>query len=140
MERTNIGSLREHIGATVTIAGHLQTLRDQKKMQFLILRDLSGVVQVAFWKANNPELANAIAVLGIESVVWNRDARPKRPEWAWARIGYALDCRMNPPKSQDDLQICTGLFKSRRSVWTRAKLHLIPGPSPCGAGCTTIAP
>ena len=69
MERTNIGSLREHIGATVTIAGHLQTLRDQKKMQFLILRDLSGVVQVAFWKANNPELANAIAVLGVESVV-----------------------------------------------------------------------
>jgi aspartyl-tRNA synthetase len=26
-------------------------------MQFLILRDRTGLVQVAFWKPNNPELA-----------------------------------------------------------------------------------
>ena len=59
MERTFIGNLRQTIGEKVTIQGWLQTLRDQKKMQFLILRDRTGLVQVAFWKANNPDLAEA---------------------------------------------------------------------------------
>jgi aspartyl/asparaginyl-tRNA synthetase len=53
MERKLIGSLRQHIGEQVLIKGWLQTLRDQKKMQFLIIRDHSGLVQVAFEKASN---------------------------------------------------------------------------------------
>ena len=60
MERTSIGSLRQHIGETVKLQGWLQTLRDQKKMQFLILRDPTGLVQVAFWKESNPDLAAKI--------------------------------------------------------------------------------
>ncbi len=69
MERTFIGDLRKHIGQRARIQGFLQTLRDQKKMQFLILRDLTGLVQVAHWKANNPELAEQISALGTESVL-----------------------------------------------------------------------
>ncbi len=69
MERTFIGNLREHIGQKVKVQGFLQTLRDQKKMQFLILRDLTGLVQIAFWKANDPQLAEKISTLGAESVI-----------------------------------------------------------------------
>jgi nondiscriminating aspartyl-tRNA synthetase len=69
MERTLIGDLRKHIGEKVMIQGFLQTLRDQKKIQFLILRDLTGLVQVAFWKANDAALAEQISALGTESVL-----------------------------------------------------------------------
>jgi nondiscriminating aspartyl-tRNA synthetase len=69
MERTTIGHLREKIGETVMIQGWLQTLRDQKKMQFLIVRDRTGLVQVAHWKPNNAELAETISKLGSETAL-----------------------------------------------------------------------
>jgi nondiscriminating aspartyl-tRNA synthetase len=69
MQRTPIGSLRQVIGQTVCIQGWLQVLRDQKKMQFLIVRDRTGLVQVAFWKPDNPELAQSISALGTESAL-----------------------------------------------------------------------
>lgn len=69
MERIFIGELRKHIGEKVQIQGFLQTLRDQKKMQFLIIRDLTGLAQVAFWKENDTELAARISGLTAETVV-----------------------------------------------------------------------
>lgn len=69
MKRTMIGDLRKAIGQPVKVQGFLQTLRDQKKMQFLILRDPSGLVQVAFWKANNPDLAAEISTLAAETAL-----------------------------------------------------------------------
>jgi nondiscriminating aspartyl-tRNA synthetase len=67
MERTPIGKLRENLGKKVTIQGWLQTLRDQKKMQFLVLRDLTGSCQVVFEKKNDPELAERISTLTSEA-------------------------------------------------------------------------
>lgn len=69
MERTNIAELRSHIGETVRIQGWLQTLRDQKKMQFLILRDRTGLVQVAFWKQGDTALAEKISGLAAETAL-----------------------------------------------------------------------
>lgn len=69
MERTWISELRTKIGQPVKIQGWLQTLRDQKKMQFLVVRDVSGAAQVVFEKAAGPALAGMIARLGIESAV-----------------------------------------------------------------------
>ncbi len=69
MERTLIANLRQHIGQTVRIQGWLQTLRDQKKMQFLVVRDRSGAVQVAFEKAAGAELAQRISALTAESAI-----------------------------------------------------------------------
>ncbi len=69
MERTSIASLRGKIGETVLVQGWLQTLRDQKKMQFLILRDRTGLVQVAHWKGNSPELAVQISKISAESAL-----------------------------------------------------------------------
>lgn len=69
MERTLIKDLREKIDQQVTLKGWLQTLRDQKSMQFLILRDRTGLAQVAHWKKGNPELAELISTLGTESAL-----------------------------------------------------------------------
>ena len=67
MERTLIAELRNSVGKQVKVQGFLQTLRDQKKMQFLILRDPTGLVQVAHYRPNNEELANQISALSVES-------------------------------------------------------------------------
>lgn len=69
MEKTAIRDLKEHVGEVVRLQGWLQTLRDQKSMQFLILRDRTGLVQIAHWKKGNPELAEQISTLGTESAL-----------------------------------------------------------------------
>jgi len=69
MERTLIGALRAHLDETVMIKGWLHVLRDQKKIQFLVLRDRTGMVQIMHWKPNNMELAELISTLGTESAL-----------------------------------------------------------------------
>jgi len=69
MERTLIKDLMGKIGQQVKIQGWLQILRDQKSMQFLVLRDRTGLVQIALWKKGNPELADKISTLGVESAL-----------------------------------------------------------------------
>ncbi|MCD6355666.1 MAG: aspartate--tRNA(Asn) ligase [Anaerolineaceae bacterium] len=69
MIRTDIGNLKDHIDEVVTVKGWLQTLRDQKKMQFLILRDRTGLVQAAHYRPGNPELGEQISGLSTESAL-----------------------------------------------------------------------
>lgn len=69
MERTLIADLKQHIDQQVTIQGWLHTLRDQKNMQFLVIRDRTGMVQVAHYKKGDLELAETISTLGTESAL-----------------------------------------------------------------------
>jgi len=69
MERTLISDLRESTGRTVKIQGWLQTLRDQKKMQFLVVRDASGAVQVVNEKSSGPELSEIVSQLPAETAL-----------------------------------------------------------------------
>lgn len=69
MTRIDIRDLKGHIDEVVTVKGWLQTLRDQKKMQFLILRDRTGLVQVAHYRPENPEMGERISALGTESAL-----------------------------------------------------------------------
>jgi len=69
MERTLIKDLNQHIDQQVTVQGWLHTLRDQKNMQFLIIRDRTGLVQVAHYKKGDLELAEKISALGTESAL-----------------------------------------------------------------------
>ena len=69
MERISIKDLGKNIDEQVKIQGWLQTLRDQKNMQFLIIRDRTGLVQVAHYKKGNLELAETISMLGTESAL-----------------------------------------------------------------------
>jgi nondiscriminating aspartyl-tRNA synthetase len=69
MERTHIAELRGKIGEVVKIQGWLQTLRDQKRMQFLVMRDMTGWAQVVVEKTVQPELAALISQTNPESVL-----------------------------------------------------------------------
>ena len=69
MERTQIAGLRGKIGEQVKIQGWLQTLRDQKRMQFLVIRDMSGLAQVVVEKAAQADLASVVSSTNPESVV-----------------------------------------------------------------------
>lgn len=69
MERTLISDLPKRIDHDVKIQGWTQTIRDQKKMQFLILRDQTGLVQVTHERGSNEQIAQTIAQLILESAV-----------------------------------------------------------------------
>ena len=68
MIRTPIADLRAHAGSTVTIAGWAQALRLQRAMQFIIVRDHTGTVQVTH-RRDGSALESALDSLTAESAV-----------------------------------------------------------------------
>ncbi|HUA11512.1 MAG TPA: aspartate--tRNA(Asn) ligase [Solirubrobacteraceae bacterium] len=70
MRRTVIGDLRAHVGERVRVRGWAQSIRDQKRIQFVILRDRSGLAQAALAKGETPDALNeSISHLAPESAV-----------------------------------------------------------------------
>lgn len=70
MTRVQIADLRFQVGETVVLRGWVQAVRDQKRMQFVILRDETGLAQIVLGKSEPPsELNEAISNLTIESAV-----------------------------------------------------------------------
>ncbi|GAB2710305.1 aspartate--tRNA(Asn) ligase [Kitasatospora kifunensis] len=67
-ERTLVAELAERIGRRVTVAGWVQTLRLQSTMQFVLVRDHTGVVQVTHRKGAD-ELTALLEGLTTESAV-----------------------------------------------------------------------
>ena len=53
----------------VEIQGWIENLRDKKNMQFIVIRDLSGKVQVTVVKAEKPEVAEVFSKATLESTV-----------------------------------------------------------------------
>jgi len=70
VSRTLIEELPGKVGEQVSIRGWVQTVRDQKRMQFVIVRDETGLAQVALAKQEPPsELNEAVSALTAESAV-----------------------------------------------------------------------
>lgn len=70
MERTFTADLRARVGERATVRGWVQAVRDQKRVQFVILRDESGALQVVLGKDDPPsELNEAVSALTPESAV-----------------------------------------------------------------------
>ena len=80
MKRTLISELLGKAGHAVTVMGWVHTIRDQKRMVFLIVRDHTGCVQTVLEKAQNPELAESLAGLTRESVVSLSGEVSKNPQ------------------------------------------------------------
>lgn len=53
----------------VEFQGWIENLRDKKNMQFIVIRDLSGKVQVTVVKAEKPEIAEIFSKATLESTV-----------------------------------------------------------------------
>jgi nondiscriminating aspartyl-tRNA synthetase len=70
MTRTRIADLGEHVEEQVTIRGWVQVVRDQKRMQFLVIRDESGSAQAILGKEDPSSALNEeISALDAESAV-----------------------------------------------------------------------
>jgi aspartyl-tRNA synthetase len=70
VKRTLISELAEKIGEQVTIRGWVQALRDQKRMQFIVIRDETGLAQVVLGKEDPAgELNEQVSELTAESAV-----------------------------------------------------------------------
>jgi nondiscriminating aspartyl-tRNA synthetase len=68
IKRILINQIKEKIGQKVKIAGFVQTIRDHGGIKFLIVRDISGIIQVVVNKSNI-ETAKTAELLNLESVV-----------------------------------------------------------------------
>jgi aspartyl-tRNA synthetase len=70
VERTLTSELPDKIGEQVTIRGWVNALRDQKRVQFIVLRDEAGMAQVVLAKDDPPsELNERVSALTQESAV-----------------------------------------------------------------------
>jgi nondiscriminating aspartyl-tRNA synthetase len=68
--RTLLADLKSHLAETVELRGWVHAVRDQKRMQFVVLRDETGLAQLIVGKEEQPsELNDAISALTPESAV-----------------------------------------------------------------------
>lgn len=68
MERTHIGQIKEKVGQQVRILGFIYNVRDQGNIKFLVIRDITGTIQVVVTKASTEAFKTA-STLSLESVV-----------------------------------------------------------------------
>ncbi len=88
MNRTLIAQLKGYIGKEVRIRGRVDTIRDQGKIVFLIIRDRTGKIQTVALAENNQDLINKIKPLTLESVV---DITGKVKEAKQVEQGYEIE-------------------------------------------------
>ena len=70
MERTLVRNAREKVGESIALRGFVQTVRNQKAVQFILLRDHTGLIQlVAERSESNSALNELIAELPRESAI-----------------------------------------------------------------------
>lgn len=68
--RSLIRSLRDNLGTVINIRGWVQTIRNQKKVQFLVVRDHTGMIQAVHERGGlDDNLATIIDDLTAESAV-----------------------------------------------------------------------
>ena len=69
MERTYINQVQNSIGSTVKVQGFIENLRTSKAMAFIVLKDITGKLQITVEKADHPELVDTIDTLTADSVI-----------------------------------------------------------------------
>ena len=67
MQRTYIADVKD--GQQVKIQGFVENLRDGKAMAFLVIKDITGVMQVTVEKEKVPAVAEVVSKLTLDSVV-----------------------------------------------------------------------
>lgn len=69
MERTWIGEVGQHLEEKVLLQGFVENLRDVKAMAFIVLKDITGKVQITVEKEKCPQVADVLPQLSQDSVI-----------------------------------------------------------------------
>ena len=69
MERCMIQDVKKTLGQPVLVQGFVDNFRDSKAMAFIVLKDITGRLQITVEKEKLPEVAAAIAGLTPDSVI-----------------------------------------------------------------------
>src|SRR4051794_13149885 len=74
MQRVPVSEIHRHAGETVTVAGFVRSVRDQKRMQFVVVADRTGAIQATHQRAGaagetGDPLAATLAALALDSAV-----------------------------------------------------------------------
>jgi aspartyl-tRNA synthetase len=70
MRRTLIRDVREKIGQSVTVKGFVHAVRNQKAVQFIVLRDHTGMIQIVVERSEmNSSVNELISTLNRESAI-----------------------------------------------------------------------
>jgi nondiscriminating aspartyl-tRNA synthetase len=70
MQRTLIKDVREKIGQSVTVKGFVHVLRNQKAVQFILLRDHTGIIQIVVERSEiNTAVNDLVSALTRESAI-----------------------------------------------------------------------
>ncbi|WP_042383864.1 OB-fold nucleic acid binding domain-containing protein, partial [Streptacidiphilus melanogenes] len=70
MTRTLVADLPSHLDETVTVYGWINTLRLQRRMQFVLVRDHTGLVQVTHARGGEgDEIEAAFEAITAETAV-----------------------------------------------------------------------
>ncbi len=119
-----IEDLAKHVGETVTLKGWLYNSRGSKKMQFLEVRDGTGIVQAIVKKADDEAMFETAKTLGQESsmiVDGEVKAHPKREgvfeiaATSLTVVGHAADYPITPKDHGVEF------LMDHRHLWLRSK-------------------
>ncbi len=148
MERTLIAELGEHVDERVEVRGWVQAVRDQKRVQFVIVRDRSGLTQAVLPKSDEPSELNelistltsesAVTVVGklvadervklgglelqIESLTIESLAEPELPVTAESALDKRIDWRyvdLRHPDRRLIFEVQTSVEAAMRDYWRR---------------------
>ena len=69
MDRTYIGNVKDKFDQDILIQGFVDNFRNGKNMAFIVLKDITGKIQITIEKTAKPELADKIQALTPDSVL-----------------------------------------------------------------------
>src|SRR5687767_2293123 len=108
MQRTHITDIREKIGQRVTAKGFVHVLRDQKAVQFIVLRDHTGMIQIVVERSETNRAVNdLITGLHRESAIEVTGLVVSNPTVKLGQIEIQLEAIKIVSLSEDVLPIDT---------------------------------
>lgn len=69
MERTYIGDIMQNLDKEVLLRGFVENFRDGKSMAFIVLKDITGKIQITIEKEKHPELLDTLLAVTPDSVI-----------------------------------------------------------------------
>src|SRR5690606_7898438 len=124
MTRVNIAGLSDHVGESVELQGWLYNKRGSKKLQFLEIRDGSGIVQGVVSKDDAPDAFESAGRLSQEASLRVRGVVARHPKHAGvfelavtelSQIAPASDYPISPKEHVTDF------LMDHRHLWIRSR-------------------